>query len=844
MDQANRPKIPVSTTLHEILENDAPRTPIHKAQTELTLKDSKLSQGSWSTADPYIEIPEEFMITSTKRWQSQMELSSAHGPDFDPLLIKRNQKKPANRPHVKVHNSMIPIKIVENVTTLHKEKTSEILHFLAQTLKSHFVFSYLDPLQLSEVVSKFKFCQVKKGEFVFKQGDDASLFFILETGKVKVFVGLKEKALLGSGAFFGELALLYNAPRSASVVAEEDCELWYIDRNTFRESVEKTITKQIEENVKFIAKVPLFRNLTLEQQESIAGSLIPHKFNPNTVIVHEDDPADSLYIIKEGNLSVTKQGKEIRKLEQGDTFGEAALLSYGSVRQMTIKTDTESAVVCLALGRESLNAILGDRVEIIVFRNIQRWSMEKNQILSNLTKIQIEKVIDEMTIKKYNKGDVIYENGKKCEKLAIVIEGALIDPATNEVHAAKGTIFGVDSLSVKKMNDKLNASLVMADRGILSEIDFTTFLNVIGGNFEEVIKKNARSHEKKLSDKSNLKIMDYDVPLDNLTFVKKLGAGQFGSVYLVSDEKKDLFALKAISRMKIHQTRSEKLLVAEKQVLAMVDFSYIIKFVRSYKDENNVYFLLEYVKGRELFDAMRDIGYLTTYESQFFIGSLILAIEYMHSQHVVHRDVKPENVMIDHMGFPKLLDMGTCKVLRPGSMGAIARTFTHVGTPLYMAPEIIMGKGYIFHVDLWSLGVMLFEFLIGPCPFGENSEDPYEIYNEILTKKHVFPPWFKDVKAKALIDQMLSRVPEKRLGGSFATLKAHPWFETLDWDKLHDKQLKPPYIPKEAHMISEKVIEEARKAKVPIVKEIMISAPVPKNHKFDLSAQALWDKEF
>lgn len=113
-----------------------------------------------------------------------------------------------------------------------------------------------------------------------------------------------------------------------------------------------------------------------------------------------------------------------------------------------------------------------------------------------------------------------------------------------------------------------------------------------------------------------------------------------------------------------------------------------MRFYKSLKDENFIYFLVEYIKGMELFDVIRDIGLLNTYDSQFYIASLLLCMEYLHSHHIVYRDIKPENIMVDHHGYIRLIDMGTAKILKNKG-----RTFTIIGTPHYMAPEILNGKG-------------------------------------------------------------------------------------------------------------------------------------------------------
>jgi cGMP-dependent protein kinase len=181
--------------------------------------------------------------------------------------------------------------------------------------------------------------------------------------------------------------------------------------------------------------------------------------------------------------------------------------------------------------------------------------------------------------------------------------------------------------------------------------------------------------------------------------------------------------LKCIRKSQIVKQNLEKYLNHEKQVCEMVDFPFCMRFLKTFKDDHHIFFLLEYIKGLELFDAIREIGLLGTYDSQFYISQMILSIEYLHNQKIIYRDIKPENIMVDEKGYIKLIDMGTAKILSVNY--GVSRTFTIIGTPHYMAPEIINGKGYSLFIDLWSIGICLFEFMCGYVPFGDDAEDPY-----------------------------------------------------------------------------------------------------------------------
>jgi cGMP-dependent protein kinase len=153
---------------------------------------------------------------------------------------------------------------------------------------------------------------------------------------------------------------------------------------------------------------------------------------------------------------------------------------------------------------------------------------------------------------------------------------------------------------------------------------------------------------------------------------------------------------------------------------------------------------MEYVKGHDLFDVLRSIDILKESDTMFYASCLVLILEYLHSLQIVYRDLKPENVMIDHEGYPKLVDFGISRIIQ-------GRTYTVIGTPHYMAPEVITEKGYGMQVDYWSLGVMIFEFIYCNVPFASEESDPYLIYEKIIEHKLIFPETGRIPQANLLI---------------------------------------------------------------------------------------------
>merc|ERR1712039_162088 len=174
-----------------------------------------------------------------------------------------------------------------------------------------------------------------------------------------------------------------------------------------------------------------------------------------------------------------------------------------------------------------------------------------------------------------------------------------------------------------------------------------------------------------------------------------------------------------------------------------------------------VYLLTEYIAGGELHAAIRTIPtVLTRSQAMFYAGSILLMLEALSERDIVYRDLKPENVMLDHQGYLKLIDFGTAKKLDSGCR----RTFTMVGTPHYMAPEVMRGKGYGCEVDIWALGVILYELVCGYLPFGESADNTGDVCKAVLAGEIEFPSELEEI-TRDLISGLLVSKPHARLGG-------------------------------------------------------------------------------
>ena len=179
--------------------------------------------------------------------------------------------------------------------------------------------------------------------------------------------------------------------------------------------------------------------------------------------------------------------------------------------------------------------------------------------------------------------------------------------------------------------------------------------------------------------------------------MKELGKGQYGSVFMVANKKtKELYALKIVLKKIIEENNMQKHIISEKHVLEKLNFPFTLKLYKSFQDKHAIYFLTNVINGIELFEMIREIGLINAKQTRFYVGIIILTLEYFHRKNIVYRDLKPENIMVDEQGYVYLIDMGVAKDLGESK----GHTSTILGTPHYMAPEIIQGRSYNHMIDL------------------------------------------------------------------------------------------------------------------------------------------------
>eukprot|EP00299_Pterocystis_sp_00344_P007850 c2731_g1_i1.p1 GENE.c2731_g1_i1~~c2731_g1_i1.p1 ORF type:complete len:521 (+),score=122.44 c2731_g1_i1:52-1563(+) len=323
----------------------------------------------------------------------------------------------------------------------------------------------------------------------------------------------------------------------------------------------------------------------------------------------------------------------------------------------------------------------------------------------------------------------------------------------------------------------------------------------------------------------NIRLKRWRISVNDFESLAIIGRGAFGEVRLC--RKKDtgeVFAIKIlrktdmINKDQIFHARTER------DVMARADCPWMVKLVFSFQDDNNLYLVMEYIAGGDMMTLLMKRDTLPEHEIRFYLAELVLALESMHQLDFVHRDLKPDNLLIDCNGHLKLSDFGLAKEFKkwgvrekdeltthemgppmsPSESRAIRRVkrqarrelaYSTVGTPDYIAPEVLMDQGYGHECDWWSMGVVMFEMAMGYPPF--SADDPMLTCRKILCWKDTLRfPEDANISAEAK-DLILRLVCDRtnRLGSArgVAEIKEHPFFNGVDWDNIVNQQA--PFIP-------------------------------------------------
>ena len=309
------------------------------------------------------------------------------------------------------------------------------------------------------------------------------------------------------------------------------------------------------------------------------------------------------------------------------------------------------------------------------------------------------------------------------------------------------------------------------------------------------IEKKEKNRLKKIREK--LTIFDYE----SLAII---GRGAFGEVHVCRNKKtKEIVAIKKIKKSVLLQKNQIKHTRDEQDFLSKIKSDWIVELKYSFQEGDFLYLIMEYLPGGDLMNLFIKKDTLTEEEAKFYICEIILAIESIHNLNCIHRDIKPDNILIDKKGHIKLSDFGLAKIADNIFKEDIInykgnkhnRNFSCVGTAYYVAPEVLNKKGYGKEIDWWSLGIIFYEMIFGYAPFCSKHTNDV-CYKVLHFEKFLkFPENIKiSDNAKDLIIKLITN-SNLRLGKNGSEeIKSHPFFKGINWNKI--KEMKPPFIPK------------------------------------------------
>lgn len=626
--------------------------------------------------------------------------------------------------------------------------TEEEVAFIKQALENTVIFRQFDEQVRDSVARAMSELRVPRGQKLITEGELGSQLYLVYEGHfdvmadrhgVQVRVNHKTR-----GDIFGEISLMFESPRTATVLASSDAKVWVLERTLFRTLTRKAAMETTLQNEVFINSVPILSSLTVEERVKLAEALEEQVFQPGENVVEQGElDASKFYIVKKGEAAVTQNIESVNQrtdpmhdsgiikvnhLFRSDYFGEKALL-YDRPREATVTATGTSPLVCLCLNR-------------LVFTNL----------LGSLEELMAREKSPEVVARRMNE-----LSGLSWSSATVVIKGRR--------QGQRGTV----------------ASGVCSD-----------------ATFHGLLPQDASSPVDIVLEEGNL-----------------LGGGASGSVRRVDcfmNGGSMTFALKRMRKCAVMSTPEH--IYCEQSITKELRHFTCMRQHASFQDDHNLYFLFDYMDGCDLMDALAAVATVESIRhpkkpfapkikvlkgiseemAMYYVAVVTLAFEYLHDNSIVYRDLKPENVLLAMDGTAKLGDFGFAKKLEKGG-----HTYTFCGTPGYVAPEVVLARGYGTSVDWWGLGVMTYVLLTGQQPFSQivngKPEDPLTVMKRIVDRSWtVSYPVYVSEYAEDIMKWFMERRSAKRLGNlrrRAADVKAHPWIAQFDWEGLQSGRYKP-----------------------------------------------------
>ncbi|XP_043991799.1 serine/threonine-protein kinase 32C-like [Gambusia affinis] len=291
-----------------------------------------------------------------------------------------------------------------------------------------------------------------------------------------------------------------------------------------------------------------------------------------------------------------------------------------------------------------------------------------------------------------------------------------------------------------------------------------------------------------------------DVNFDHFQILRAIGKGSFGKVCIV--QKRDtekMYAMKYMNKQQCIERDEVRNVFRELEILQEIEHVFLVNLWYSFQDEEDMFMVVDLLLGGDLRYHLQQNVQFGEDAVKLYLCEMTLALDYLQSQHIIHRDVKPDNILLDEQGHAHLTDFNIATIIKDGE-----RATALAGTKPYMAPEIFQsfvsgGTGYAFEVDWWSLGVTAFEVLRGWRPYDIHASNSVESLIQLFSTVSVqySPAWPKELVA--LLRKLLTVNPEHRFS-SLSDMQTSPYLAAVNWDSVYEKKMEPGFVPNKGRL--------------------------------------------
>lgn len=609
------------------------------------------------------------------------------------------------------------------------------------------------------------------------------------------------------------------------MLAKTDANVFRIDQTTFRQLLESESCKTESQKKQLLERIDFLQSVTPEKIQKLASIMTPEKFKKGDTVTRKDDFGRKFYLVEEGELECRDGKTENRTIGPGGYYGEGAVLGSGNFPKANVVAKTSGRA--FSIDKAQYQKTVGSSTSLIPIegRTIHAVLVLQRKSGKLLTDIEILMLSRRVKDQFYAAGETILHQGVESEAaIFFVRQGAVLsEQGRIALISSEGSHFGEDLFEAAKECKRITAishvKAVAKDDCVCGILSIRDYYEVFGDEYEAPTReskskspKDSKTKEDKGKNKSKQStVEEKDSSDDRVTRRKSLvlkyddlerrvclGEGNFGQVWLCvhkTMESPNPYVLKIQSKYHLISEGEAEACIREKNVLAAVEHPFIVNLVSTFQDDAFVFMLLEFVQGGELFSLMRDPKSgkrirLSEERARFYALGVADALAYLHDKQIVYRDLKPENVLIDAQGYPKLIDFGFAKRV-------IDKTYTLCGTPAYLPPEVVSNQGHSYGADHWQLGILIFEMLSCESPFFYEGIEQMELFRSIVDD---YCPNLTDVSSSAndLVKHLLEKDPTDRIGTlarGERDILHHSWFSSLSLIHLRKRELEAPWKP-------------------------------------------------